>query len=68
MTNGDYIIIISLYIGIDKYSYYIIILRVWIIGLIYLSLSFDEKERLILKIMIFNITLIVLMLFVNLLI
>jgi len=47
IINGDYIIIISLHIDIDKYSYYIIILRVWIIGL---SLFFYEKEGLILKI------------------
>jgi len=37
----------------------------WIIGLIYLSLFFDEKVGLILKIIIFNVTLIVLMLFFN---
>jgi len=50
IVNGDYIIMISSYFRMDKYSYYIIILRVWIIGLIYLSLLFDEKNVLRLKI------------------
>jgi len=41
IINGDYVIIISLYLRMDKYSCHIVILR--IIGLIYLSLFFDEK-------------------------
>jgi NADH-ubiquinone oxidoreductase chain 4 len=63
ISNGDYIIIIRLYIGIDKYSFYIIILSVWIIGLIYLSLFFDDESEIILKIIIFNFIIIVLILF-----
>jgi len=63
MSNGDYIIIIRFYIGIDKYSFYMIILSIWIIGLIYLSLFFDERSEMTLKIVIFNIIIIVLMLF-----
>jgi len=63
IPNGDYIIISSFYLGIDKCSFYIIILSVWIIGLIYLCLFFDESDGIILKIIIFNIIIIVLILF-----
>jgi len=58
ITNGEYIIIIRRYFGLDKYSFYIIyiiLLRIWIINLIYISLLFDEKDELVLKIIIFNI-------------
>jgi len=34
---------ISEYFGIDKYSFYMILLKVWIIGLIYISLM-DESR------------------------
>jgi len=45
MNNGDYIIIIRGYFGIDTYSFYIILLRVCVIGLMYLSLiRKDEIE------------------------
>jgi hypothetical protein len=60
IINGNYVIIISLYLGMDKYSYHIVTLR--IIGLIYLSLSFYERVVLISKIMIFSVISIVLML------
>jgi len=36
MNNGDYMIIIRGYF--DKYSFYVILLTVWVIGLMYLSL------------------------------
>jgi len=43
MNNDDYIIIIREYFGIDKYSFYIILLSAWVVGLIYLSLLKEDR-------------------------
>jgi len=63
ITNGEYLIIIRLYFGLDKYSFYMILLRTWVVGLIYISLLFDEEDNLKLKIIIFNIILLILIIF-----
>jgi len=63
ISNGEYLIIISLYFGLDKYSFYIVILRTWVVGLIFISLLFDENNSLKLKIIIFNFILLILVIF-----
>jgi len=52
IINGEYIIMISRYFDIDKYPFYIILLRVWIVRLIYLSSLFDNEYGLGLKIVV----------------
>jgi len=52
-----------MYLELDKYSFYIILLRTWVIGLIFISLLFDENNGLKLKIIVFNIVLLILIIF-----
>lgn len=54
--------VVMFYFGIDNYSYFIIILRVWILGLIFISLSILES-RIKLKVFIFIILLFIFILF-----
>jgi len=43
IINGEYMIIIRKYF--DKYSFYIILLRVWVIDLIYLFLLLENGVK-----------------------
>lgn len=62
MSLGDFWILLGRYNGMDNYSYYIILLSLWVVGLIYLSLFRGENVGKI-KLFMFVATLFVLVLF-----
>lgn len=60
---GEYLMSVRIYLGYDSYAFCIVILRVWIIGLIYISLYDDNNKNYCNINFIFYFVLVVLLLF-----
>lgn len=60
--GGEYLVSLRIYIGYDSYSFYIVILRTWIVGLIYITL-FNSTDNNYYNVFLFYFILIILLLF-----